>query len=127
MGAGGGLEALSTESIVLGEDDLLRWVESAAVRADGSVLSWVNPDHPGYDYPEAAGFVVSALARRGRSLDVAERIAERLCTIVQDWGAVGRDGRAYLFDSAIVLEGLRALRARTGARTFDPALNRLFD
>ncbi len=127
MGAGGGLAALPTDAVVLAEDDLLHWVESAEVRADGSVLSWVNPDHPGYEYPEAAGFVISALARRGRSIDVAERIAGRLCGIVQSFGAVGKDGRAYLFDSAIVLEGLAALRARTGASAIDPALSRLFD
>lgn len=49
---------------------MLDWLAGPeVVRDDGAVVSWHNPAHPGYPYPEAAGLVLSVLAlQRTRSV-----------------------------------------------------------
>ena len=43
------------------------WLRSPdVITVDGAVMSWVNPAHPGYSYPEIAGYMLSDLAFRGR-------------------------------------------------------------
>lgn len=76
-----------------------------AVRG-GDVLSWVNPAHEGYPYPEAAGLLVRWLAQRGGSMP--ERVIARLCTLIETQ-TVGRGGCTYAFDTGVVLAGLEAL------------------
>lgn len=81
------------------------WLGTHAVVGD-EVLSWVNPEHPGYAYPEAAGLLVRWLALQGRPVPPA--IVARLEHRVRR-DAVGRDGSTYAFDTAVVLTGLEAL------------------
>ena len=83
------------------------WLAEHAVR-DDAVVSWVNDDHPGYAYPEAAGLLVRWWAQRG--LPAPERVVQRLRHEVES-RAVGRDGHVYAFDTAVVLAGLEALDA----------------
>lgn len=83
-----------------------------AVRG-GDVLSWVNPAHEGYPYPEAAGLLLRWLAQRGGS--VPEPVVARLTALVET-EAVGRDGSTYAFDTGVVLTGLEALDSSEDAR-----------
>jgi hypothetical protein len=92
-------------------------------------LSWYNPRHPGYAYPEAAGLFLSAIwthpAIGKGDGSVADRIATWLCSAVDARGAVGRRGNAYLFDSAVALAGLLRYRAGGGQVPIDEAIGRL--
>jgi hypothetical protein len=107
---------------------MLDWLWSdSVVASDGAVASWWNPAHPGYSYPEAAGlwlaFAGGPARRRGR--DVADRVALRLCAGIDGCGGVGRDGRTYVFDSAMALRGLIAYRRAGGIVPVDDACARL--
>ena len=91
----------------------LDWLlTSPIVRADGSVLSWLNPDKPGYVYPEIMGYYASLCAfqhHRGgepRYLEAGRRTAERMISLLSPRGALGRRGIDYAFDTAIGLAGL---------------------
>ncbi|MGH1345324.1 MAG: hypothetical protein ACRBN8_27425 [Nannocystales bacterium] len=81
------------------------WLSEHAVHGD-AVLSWVNPDHRGYAYPEAAGLLLRWFALQGipAPRDVTTRLA-----IQVDEGRVGRDGLVYAFDTAVALAGLETL------------------
>lgn len=94
----------------------LDWLQGEdVVRLDGAVMSWVNPDHPGYAYPEIAGYTLSYLARHGApTMQVRGRIADRLQADMSERGAVGRGDIDYVFDSAMVLSGVLAHRATGG-------------
>ena len=92
---------------------MLAWLATEAVLPCGAALSWVNPAHPGYAYPEAAGLVLGLLAQEaGSSWALRGRIARRLAAEVGPEGEVGRGGVAYLFDAGIVLHGLLLAEAR---------------
>ncbi len=94
------------------------WLRRAPLKPDGAVLSWVNPEHPGYPYPEAAGFLLELLAQDGvRTAALRERIAVRLARDVSPRGGCGRDGVEYLFDTAVVLTGLLAHERAGGVLT----------
>ncbi|MCK6556213.1 hypothetical protein L6Q96_16785 [Candidatus Binatia bacterium] len=101
-----------------------RWLVCDAVRPDGAVVSWVNPAHPGYPYPEAAGLLLSTICgMSGGMTDIAtaDRIAGWLCQAIRDNGGFGRNGTTYLFDSAVVLAGLvryREAGGRIGGEAF---------
>ncbi len=93
----------------------LRWLlHGPARRADGAVLSWANPVHPGFAYAEAEGLLLSlhaeALAREperaGIRLD-GRRLARRLVDGLDDAGAVVHRGVRYAFDTGIVVAALR--------------------
>ena len=93
---------------------------SDVIGRDGAVLSWVNPGHPGYPYPEIAGYMLSYLAQQGQAtVDVRNRVAQRLAGDMAASGAVGRNGIEYVFDSAMVLAGLVA-HVRTGGLLSEP-------
>ena len=81
------------------------WLCEHAV-AGGEVLSWVNPAHPGYAYPEAAGLLVRWFALSG--VPVPQAVTTQLATEVSE-RRVGREGFVYAFDTAVVLAGLEAL------------------
>jgi hypothetical protein len=107
-----------------------RWLLSeAAIGADGAVVSWANPEHPGYPYAEAAGLFLSTwCTSRSLDLDVraaADRVAAWLCTAVAADGSVGRGGVTYLFDSAVVLAGLLRYRSVGGSVGCDATIHRL--
>ncbi len=94
---------------------MLAWLTSRATCPDGHVVSWVNPDHKGYPYPEAAGLLLSLLAVvEPRPSTAREAIATRLGAELQSRTAVGRDGVEYVFDSAMVLHGLHVHVKRGG-------------
>lgn len=96
-------------------DAMFDWLEEVALRHDGAIPSWENPGHPGYPYPEAAGLWLSAVAdARPSSRAIAPTVAW-LQRQVDERGLVGRHGRAYIFDSAMVLSGLLAARAAGSA------------
>ncbi len=103
---------------------LLVWLIESAMTADGGVLSWVNAEHPGYRYPEAAGLLLALLVQEidggppvlgPRTLmqrDQCLRIFGTLCADIDSQGALGRGGVGYLFDSGIVLHAFLRLRDR---------------
>lgn len=102
------------------------WLRRGPLKRDGTVLSWVNPTHPGYPYPEAAGFLLELLAQDGaRSANLRERIAVRLQRDVSPRGGCGRDGVEYLFDTSVVLTGLLA-HERAGGTLSVPVKERMF-
>jgi len=86
----------------------VEWLQSAGVvRPDGHVLSWVNPDRPGYAYPEIAGYLLSYLTWEGAStVETRNRVASGLAADMSARGGVGRWGIDYAFDSAVALTGL---------------------
>lgn len=91
---------------------MARWLESQAVVHDGEVRSWVNPEHPGFDYPEAAALWLSWVAWRRRSGqreppgELVDAVACRLTRLLDLQGSIGRDGRLHLFDSAVAIDAL---------------------
>ena len=96
--------------------DFAAWLSSPGViHSDGAVMSWVNPSHPGYAYPEIAGYMLSHLAIEGRqTAPLRNHVARRLLSDMTSNGAVGRREVEYVFDSAMVLAGLLAHEIRGG-------------
>jgi len=105
----------------------MRWLVEEALTSSGAVLSWVNPEHPGYAYPKAAGLLLALLAqdidtqRLGSGsgsgsvtsqLALCRRIFDSLRGEIDASGAVGRSGQGYLFDTGIVVHGLLRYRER---------------
>jgi len=96
-----------------------RWLSGPELRcADGQLLSWHNPDHPGYPYPEATALWLSWAAwRREQQLPGPPRAAVQatatwLLRQLSNGGAIGRDGRRYAFDTGLAFHALvRAARA----------------
>lgn len=90
---------------------LTAWLSSLPGPA-GLVPSWVNADHPGFDYPEAAALWLSWAARspRGGAAQAPDRravaVAHGLACLLARDGGVGRDGALYLFDSALAVDAL---------------------
>ncbi len=81
------------------------WLAEHAVRG-GEVFSWVNPAHPGYAYPEAAGLLLRWFSLQG--LPVPAAVTNTLAAQIGQ-RCVGRDGLVYAFDTAVVLSGLESL------------------
>lgn len=109
--------------------DARSWLRSPQiVTADGSVLSWANPDHPGYPYPEIAGLLLNLLAQDPQSdPEIRQRVAIRLGQDTSPEGGLGRSGIRYVFDTAMALSGLIAQRRAAGSLP-DPTLpSRLFE
>jgi hypothetical protein len=107
-----------------------RWLlGDTVIDRDGAVISWTNPRHPGYPYPEAAGLLLSTLSTAsGFAADAgaaADRIAGALCNAIGADGGIGRDGTTYLFDSAVALAGLLRYRRAGGRVDCDPSIHRL--
>lgn len=100
---------------------MFTWLTSPLVVGDdGAVASWVNPHHPGFAYPEAAGVWLAWAAWRRRRGDPSpetaqlRRVAARLDSELSLGVGVGKGGQHYLFDTCIALHGL-ALSAQAGA------------
>lgn len=109
--------------------DYAAWlISQSVIHPDGAVMSWVNPEHPGYAYPEIAGYMLSHLALRGRdTAAIRNRIAARLERDLTPSGAVGRRGIEYVFDSAMVLAGLLAHEANGGLLPDPRMIDRVHD
>jgi hypothetical protein len=97
---------------------LAAWLTSPdVVSADGSVLSWANPRHPGFPYPEAAAWWLAWAAwrrRRGEASPGAPQVravAERLAAEVEGGCGVGKQALIYLFDTCVAARGLAAAEA----------------
>ena len=84
-----------------------RWLETAPLNADGAALSWVNPRHPGYVYPEATALLLTYFARQERGSRARAGLAEALVRMTSDTGGVGRGGVSYLFDTALAAAALK--------------------
>jgi hypothetical protein len=108
---------------------MLGWLVSpSVVGSDGRVISWSNPRHRGYPYPEIAGYLLSLLALEGDStLEIRDRIARHLVGDISSAGGVGRDGIDYAFDSAMALAGLIAHESAGGTLPDARSVDRLFD
>ncbi len=89
-------------------------VDEAVVRRSGQVLSWVNPDHPGYPYPEIGGLWLRWAKLRGVVPELRARVSAWLRAALDD-DCVGRDGVRYTFDAGVVLAGLDAEEGGTSA------------
>ncbi len=106
----------------------LDWlVNDRVVAPDGAVRSWWNPEHPGYAYPEIAGYLLSLLAFEGlTTVPIRDRIARRLVADMSVDGGVGRGGTDFVFDSAMALTGLISHEAIGGTIPEADAVDRLF-
>ncbi len=67
--------------------------------ADGRVLSWLNPSHPGYAYDEATALLARTMRSLGQPSAELEDLLRRLLN--QRW--LGRDGIRYVFDTGLAL------------------------
>jgi hypothetical protein len=102
-------------------------VSDRVVAPNGAVRSWWNPDHPGYAYPEIAGYLLSLLAFEGlATVPIRDRIARRLVADMSADGGVGRGGTDFVFDSAMALTGLISHEAIGGTIPGPDAVDRLF-
>ena len=94
----------------------MRWLTTEPVKNNGAVLSWVNPDHPGYPYPEAAGLWLTLTSQRApHRLRQRNLVATNLVRRISNAGGLGRDEREYIFDTAIALQGLLAHKRAGGS------------
>jgi hypothetical protein len=89
--------------------DLVRWLASSDLdTASGHCLSWWNPGHAGYAYPEISGLLLRLL----RLADVAparqQSLQDALLGGYVPGQAVQRGGQGYTFDTAMALAGLLA-------------------
>jgi hypothetical protein len=72
-------------------------------------MSWNNPAHPGYPYPEIGGLMLSYLAMYvPERADLRERITDWVASTLTSSTGVTRHSTEYVFDSAMVLSGLLA-------------------
>lgn len=79
------------------------------VGEDGHCLSWSNPAHPGYQYPELSGLLLSFLCRSSHDPVRARQLHDAL-SIGADVDGVRRGGITYAFDTAMALRGLLEYR-----------------
>jgi hypothetical protein len=89
--------------------DLVRWLASADLGApDGHCLSWWNPDHRGYAYPEISGLLLRLLSLAEADADRRQGLRRALLRDGEAGGAVHRGAQGYTFDTAMALAGLLA-------------------
>jgi len=107
---------------------IARWLCSDRVVDDRArVLSWHNPDPPGYPYAEAAGLWLSWAAWRhetdqhGPDQALVEAVAARVLDEIEERGGAGRGDRLYLLDTCVVLDGLARVAVSHDVRPPDPA------
>jgi hypothetical protein len=107
-------------------DQVARWLCSPrVVDSRGRILSWHNPDHPGYPYPEAAGLWLSWAAWRretgqdGPDDDRVRRVANPLREELDRRGGVGRGDHLYLLDTCVALDGMARVTASHDIRPCD--------
>lgn len=92
-------------------DPLSAWLSSDdLIGATGHCLSWANPDHPGYEYPELTGLLLSFLSRSGHGPRRARQLHDALSASAAPDG-VRRGEITYAFDTAMALRGLLDFRA----------------
>lgn len=94
----------------------IHWLSSQqVVTAGGEVLSWHNPEHPGFAYPEAGALVL----RLFESLDIHRPMTRAIRTWLWscvEQNEVGKNGHRYTFDLAVVVAALASERADADER-----------
>ncbi|GAA3559467.1 hypothetical protein GCM10022197_13610 [Microlunatus spumicola] len=99
-------------------DPLSAWLSSDELIGEGGhCLSWVNPAHPGYAYPELSGLLLSLLVRSGSAPARARQLHDALCVGASPDG-VRRGATTYAFDTAMALRGVLEHRGEQGAGDF---------
>lgn len=105
----------------------LHWLTAAPVLPDSGVLSWVNPQHPGFRYTEAAALLLRLLTfYAAEQVALCNQLAHALVNDVSHVGGVGKAGREYAFDVAMALAALATHRQRGGQGVDGEVLARLF-
>ena len=87
----------------MNRERLMGWLKGPdVIQPDGSVMSWVNPAHPGFVYPEAGAVVLRLLALESHPpTPLVEKLVARLRT-----QRPGKFGHVYTFDRGLVLAAL---------------------
>ncbi|HEY1920736.1 MAG TPA: hypothetical protein VGH27_34640 [Streptosporangiaceae bacterium] len=89
--------------------DLVRWLASGDLGTpSGHCLSWWNPDHAGYAYPEISGLLLRLLALADVAPARRQGLRHALLEGYAPGQAVQRGGQGYTFDTAMALAGLLA-------------------
>lgn len=97
---------------------LLDWLLREPIRyPDGRLAAWLNDQRPIFPYEESTGYLISLLAWLHRQTGEprfrreAWRSATALARALGDRPGCGRDGRIYLFDTAVCLRALGSVLA----------------
>jgi hypothetical protein len=106
---------------------LQRWLQRPRLRChDGQILSWLNPAHGGYPYPEATALWLSWAAwraERGEPVprDGARAAAGWLRRALEEQGGIGREGLHYVFDTGLAFHALVRAARIPGLAGLEPA------
>ena len=110
------------------------WLADSGLRdGSGRVLSWLNPAHPGYVYPEIMGYYASLCAERARHaggerwLEFGVQVGAAIVGELTPRGALSRAGIEYAFDTAIGLHGLLRVQQVERSARFADAAQRMTD
>lgn len=89
---------------------LIDWLLFSPIRTEkGAIISWLNPDHPGFIYDEATAIFIKLMTYlyevtgSQTYLDEAIKSAEYLMPSVLANKGIGKDGKIFLFDTGICL------------------------
>ncbi len=122
----------ASSSLEAFQADLVRFLASPELtNGNGSLYSWLNPEHPGFIYPEAMGLhlrLVSLLAARNHEPALRSRageVARGLHHVTPASGGVGMDGYDFLFDTCMAVSGLHAYREKLGGSVDEGLLARM--
>ncbi|OKH24711.1 hypothetical protein [Chroogloeocystis siderophila] len=95
------------------QTDLVHFLTcSKIVCNSGYIYSWINPNHPGFVYPEAMGLYLTlvsqlSLQRNYRYLaEQAHAVANSLQHLISPLGGIGKNEKLYLFDTCMAVNGL---------------------
>ncbi len=75
---------------------------------DGHCVSWWNPLHPGYPYPEISGLLLQLLADIDAAPTRRRELAAALLADLDAGQGIRRGEHAYTFDTAMAVRGLLA-------------------
>lgn len=110
------------------------WLFGSGVCDDrGRVQSWLNPEKPGYVYPEIMGYYASLCAERAHALadsawlERGQLVGKAVVASLSPAGGLGRAGIDYTFDTGIGLCGLARLDRVAGRADFIGAIARMRD
>ncbi len=103
------------------------WLASPGLHCpDGQLISWVNPHHPGYPYPEATALWLSWAAWRceqglpGPAPELVASSAAWLHAQLRDHGSIGRNGTRYAFDTGLAFQALVRAARQPGLLALEP-------
>ncbi len=110
------------------QSKLIRFITSSSIiNASGHVYSWSNLNHPGFIYPEVMGLYLTLMSQLAlyRSdpciTECAHTVAKGLQELVPASGGIGKNGKLYLFDTCMALNGLLTYKAHLNSHV-DPAV-----